>query len=110
MQPEPFFDRRTILVLGPARAVNGAEFLEFEAVCSHVGGAASLGQRVQRLSVPIEVPWRRYQPFAEFKGGEWRVTVQEGTLHASEPDLVFLWDEPRLGERMLAMRSEDRCE
>ncbi len=51
-----------------------------------------------------------YQPSAEFKGGEWRVTVQEGTLRASEPDLVFLWDEPRLGERMLAMRSEDRCE
>ena len=50
-----------------------------------------------------------YRPSAEFREGQWRVAVQDGTFRAHEPHLVFMWDEPRLGERMLTMRSEDRC-
>ena len=51
-----------------------------------------------------------YQPFAEFDDGEWRVSVAEGTLRAREPQLVFVWDKPRLGNELLTMRTEEQCE
>ena len=51
-----------------------------------------------------------YQPFAEFDDGEWRVSVADGTLRAREPELVFVWDRPRLGNELLTMRTEEQCE